>query len=285
MAGAISFTTNGSPELLDLQAQLNARPQTLNTRPGGPLPVTAPGSLHTVRDENGMTLHITGPNGVPGTGFHIPSSINLFAGVTTSTGAPTTTEYPDDGEYGFHYRSSNDRFYWTVNYGGTIRFPHLATLEGAVSDLSGTITLTQHGDLSGDALTKHKFAQISGAITATQHGSQTLATLHAVADASNNGFMTAAQVTKLANYPADCTAVANDSNAVQRVAGVINAVSYNSTGVRVVGARQTGWALATGTADRTTFATATVTLAELAQRVKALIDDLHATAGHGLIGT
>jgi hypothetical protein len=35
-----------------------------------------------------------------------------------------------------------------------------------------------------------------------------------------------------------------------------------------------GWAAATGTATRTTFATSTVTVADLAQRVKALIDDL-----------
>lgn len=34
------------------------------------------------------------------------------------------------------------------------------------------------------------------------------------------------------------------------------------------------WASATGTATRTTFATSTVTTAQLAERVKALIDDL-----------
>ncbi|NBW14597.1 MAG: hypothetical protein EBR82_42020 [Caulobacteraceae bacterium] len=34
------------------------------------------------------------------------------------------------------------------------------------------------------------------------------------------------------------------------------------------------WAAATGTATRTTFATSTVTTAQLAERVKALIDDL-----------
>lgn len=49
----------------------------------------------------------------------------------------------------------------------------------------------------------------------------------------------------------------------------------------VVGARKTGWAAPTGTATRTTFATSTVTAAQLAERVKALIDDLTA---HGLIG-
>jgi hypothetical protein len=47
--------------------------------------------------------------------------------------------------------------------------------------------------------------------------------------------------------------------------------------------KKTGWSVATGTATRTTFDTTTVTLPELAQRVKALIDDLHATAGYGLL--
>ena len=53
------------------------------------------------------------------------------------------------------------------------------------------------------------------------------------------------------------------------------------SGVQVVTSRQTGWTAATGTTDRTTFVTGSVTLSELAERVKALIDDLIA---HGLIG-
>lgn len=55
-------------------------------------------------------------------------------------------------------------------------------------------------------------------------------------------------------------------------------------GKNVVGKRKTGWQRAAGTATRTSFNTATVTTAELAQRVKALIDDLHDDTGHGLIG-
>ena len=49
--------------------------------------------------------------------------------------------------------------------------------------------------------------------------------------------------------------------------------------------RVTGWATATGTATRTTFNTATVTTEQLAQRLKALIDDLHSATGsaHGLL--
>lgn len=50
---------------------------------------------------------------------------------------------------------------------------------------------------------------------------------------------------------------------------------------KLVGTRRTGWSAATGTASRGSFDTASVTTAELAQRVKALVDDLVA---HGLIG-
>lgn len=61
--------------------------------------------------------------------------------------------------------------------------------------------------------------------------------------------------------------------------------AYKVNNVQVVAARKTGWSTATGTATRTTFDTTTVTTTQLAERVKALIDDLHNTAGHGLIGT
>ena len=57
--------------------------------------------------------------------------------------------------------------------------------------------------------------------------------------------------------------------------------SLRIDGNQVVRNRQTGWAAATGTATRTTFATGTVTTTQLAERVKALIDDLTV---HGLIG-
>lgn len=57
-----------------------------------------------------------------------------------------------------------------------------------------------------------------------------------------------------------------------------------ANGNQVVSVRKTGWALATGTATRSTFDTTSITLPQLAEHVKALIDDLHSTAGHGLIG-
>jgi hypothetical protein len=57
---------------------------------------------------------------------------------------------------------------------------------------------------------------------------------------------------------------------------------YRVNGTAVLDARQTGWGAPTGTADRATFATSSVTLSELAERVKALIDDL---TTHGIIGS
>jgi hypothetical protein len=60
---------------------------------------------------------------------------------------------------------------------------------------------------------------------------------------------------------------------------------YRVDGVRVVGNRKTGWTLPTGTATRTGFDTSTATVTQLAEAFKALIEDLHANAGHGLIGS
>lgn len=56
---------------------------------------------------------------------------------------------------------------------------------------------------------------------------------------------------------------------------------------RVLRDRRTGWAVPSGTLTRTTFDAGTVTLAQLAERVAALITDLHdnSGSGHGLIGT
>lgn len=75
------------------------------------------------------------------------------------------------------------------------------------------------------------------------------------------------------------------ANGISYFGGNANAATQYQVGaVKVVGARKTGWATATGTATRTTFDTTTVTTAQLAERVKALIDDLYSTAGHGLLG-
>ena len=76
-----------------------------------------------------------------------------------------------------------------------------------------------------------------------------------------------------------------DANSYLSVGGSVNVSSgsvYRVNGTQVVQARITGWGAPTGTATRASFITSTVTLANLAERVKALIDDL---ITHGLIGS
>lgn len=77
--------------------------------------------------------------------------------------------------------------------------------------------------------------------------------------------------------------------------------TYKVNNTQVVTARKTGWSVWTGTATRTSKATYSGTanvvyvqadmqavmdaVRDVSQAVKGLIDDLHSTAGHGLIGT
>lgn len=57
-------------------------------------------------------------------------------------------------------------------------------------------------------------------------------------------------------------------------------------GLQILAGRKTGWGAPTGTPDRNSFDVSTVTLAQLAARVAALLNDLNqSTGGHGLIGT
>ena len=72
------------------------------------------------------------------------------------------------------------------------------------------------------------------------------------------------------------TLVSWDSSGNMNVAGGDVYVA----GTKVVGARATGWAAPTGTSTRSTFATSTVTTEQLAERVKAMYEDLKA---HGLV--
>lgn len=59
-------------------------------------------------------------------------------------------------------------------------------------------------------------------------------------------------------------------------------VPMQVSGTQVVNTRRTGWTAWTGTATRTTIATGSATTQNLAEALKALLDDLIA---HGLIGT
>jgi len=68
-----------------------------------------------------------------------------------------------------------------------------------------------------------------------------------------------------------------------------NWANFNNLNVRVNGnqvlsGRKTGWGSPTGTTSRAAFNSGTITHEDLAKVVAALIQDLHASTGHGLIG-
>lgn len=71
-------------------------------------------------------------------------------------------------------------------------------------------------------------------------------------------------------------------NASHTVLQLPAGVSVKNGTLQVLGARQTGWTAPTGTPTRTGYVTSTATTTQLAETLKALIDDL---VTHGVIGT
>lgn len=129
-----------------------------------------------------------------------------------------------------------------------------------------------------------------------------LATLEAVRDMLATALVPGANITITPNDGADTITIAHAGGiAISDVASlqaaldakaalaspsfttlVDNSGPYKVAGVQVVTSRRTGWSSPTGTASRAAFDTSGTTVSQLAQRLKAIIDDL---STHGLIGT
>lgn len=85
----------------------------------------------------------------------------------------------------------------------------------------------------------------------------------------------------------DTDAVANVTETYGKLDGILSidlasGGTVSVDGTQVLRGRLATWAAPTGTSTRSTFATSTVTTEQLAERVKAIYEDL---ASHGLIGT
>ncbi|HYN45764.1 MAG TPA: hypothetical protein VES64_03645 [Allosphingosinicella sp.] len=131
-------------------------------------------------------------------------------------------------------------------------------------------------------------AAFSGAISAP---ALTLGSDLAIADGGTGASSPAAARTNLglgslATQAADNVAISGGSASGLASLSVIGDAdvggSYKIDGVKIAGNRITGWGTPTGAASRTTFDSGATTVSQLAQRVKALIDDLRT---HGLIGS
>lgn len=243
--------------LASAESTLSQQPSTMpslnrdGTRPKG---LTEGSVINRPLGNGGIEIGSVGKNGETSTLQFDPGTA-LYIGQQTGTGAPTTAQFPINGNYGFYDDGSTH--YFVINTGGTVHGITISTLPGTITD--------------------------------AQHGSKTTGTLHAAVTTTVNGFMLATDKVILdaaTASPDGSTSTlllcGTDGSLQARTAiRVHNGVTFQT----VVQQRQTGWTAPTGTASRATFDTASVTLEQLARRVYALLLDLGNSAGHGLISS
>jgi hypothetical protein len=164
---------------------------------------------------------------------------------------------------------------------GSIRFDAAAITTGAKVS-TGDATFSLGGERTGSGNAIINFVGVSGSSFEARHLRQSGAngvlqmintgTGGIQIDAQNASAVTQLMINSAESFRADAAGLNLASGKVMKV-----------NGTQVVSARVTGWTAWTGTASRATRnADAPPTLTQVAQAVKALIDDL---ISHGLIGT
>jgi hypothetical protein len=118
-----------------------------------------------------------------------------------------------------------------------------AALNISFSDVTGSLSATQHGDLSAASGTFHAFPQISGSITRAQHGDLGGGTLHIEASSSVSGFLSKTPIAQLKDMQAADTQGHCQhtcySHYYWRTCVLMDL--YDKNGALVVGTRITGW--------------------------------------------
>lgn len=165
------------------------------------------------RGTRGTILGVPDDTGAAVAQVEVPDSVTQYQDPQTGTGAPTTTQFPNSGDFGWYQDTGASTVYFVWNNAGTVTGPSL-------SILSGSITAAQHGILTNNAVARHSN------VTATV-----------------DGFMVAADKVKL---DAATTATTASTLVLRSGGGGINAVQYNVNGTLVVAAQDTGWSMAGG---------------------------------------
>lgn len=155
-------------QLNNAQDQSNGQTRFYGIANGGTLPAGATAFSSALwTDSTNFYLAQAGSDGTFTTPLTIPRDIATSSGryltLTTSALPPAVADLPADGNYGWHLDTSTSAYYWAYNAAGVIVYPNFLSI-------SGTITGTQHSDLSAFVGTLHGMAQISGSISAAQHG-------------------------------------------------------------------------------------------------------------------
>jgi len=115
--------------------------------------------------------------------IQLPRSLSNYQYIAYQDGttAPTTAEFPNDGDWGWYKDETTQYIYFVLNHNGAI-------LKQRIETLTGSITSSQHGNLSAVASTMHAFSQLTGSITASQHGdlSSTTSNMHSFVQLTGN---------------------------------------------------------------------------------------------------
>lgn len=103
--------------------QLNAQPRAYGLL-GGKLPDDLKSGDSTTRlSADGKTMRLGISDGKRTREISIPSNLPALVGLTTSTSAPSLVEFPDDGDWHWHFNSTAGTYSIARNVGGTIVYP------------------------------------------------------------------------------------------------------------------------------------------------------------------
>lgn len=220
--------------------------------------------------------------------FVIPRDTAHNLGIQEGTGVPTTDGFPNDQDYGWWVDTAAGKSYWALNVGGLIYY--VTSTVGGINftDITGTISDTQHGNrgraTGGNPMHTNGTATEPGFLStafftllndATASATANTLVLRGAGGGTNFGGtvnVAALTGTGLISTSGNMSAVDVTGSGTAQGATVNATTQYNMNGTLIINGRDTGWTAMTGTATKGGFDTATVTLPQLAQVVKAFVD-------------
>lgn len=267
-----------------IRTQNNRSAQLLQARSGpqNKAPVTMrKGDFATSLHPRGALMTLAGDKNSRIT-IIIPRDAVNNLGTVFGTGIPTTDDFPEDGQYGWKIDEAAGKGYWSINIDGTVYY--MTSTVGGINftDITGTITDAQHGNLGrqtgGNPHHTNATSGQPGFMSTTHFDMLDLATAAATASRlvlrNASGAANFADTCNFANISLSGNATVTGNLSAANVSGTasVDAPEYSLSSTIFLNSIDTGWTAMTGTATKGGFDTTTVTLPQLAQVVKALSD-------------
>jgi hypothetical protein len=286
----------------DIRRQNNRGSQLMQARIGfqNKAPVAMyNGDLGVSRHPRGALFALPG-NGGTREYFVIPRDTASNLGTQEGTGVPTTTGFPNNGDYGWWVDAAAGKAYWVLNNDGIIYYATSTASGINFTDITGELSDTQHGDrgriTGGNPMHTNATATEAGFLSTTffsllngATASATASTLvqrNGTAGAAFGGTLTAATISASANITTSAGDVSATTGNITAPNGGVNAQSADMTnnyavnGSQVVGPQDTGWTSQTATPSKADLG-ATPTVGAIAQWAAAVQGALET---HGLFG-